>query len=316
MLYRSENLNGKLGNSTINYSNYVQDFDGIYKNWSLLTWKCQSPVYPKFIEKDTTGYIEIRTEADLEKINNNYTNYMLVADIFLSKPFKQITTFTGNFISATRTDGAGINGSPYYAIYNINYETTVAKNTAVGIFQSAERASIRNINFVYGTTIKNPLLDYSIEPWYWDKTVDGVDYTTYHKGIKVILNTQNTVSVGSIIGYANNCTISNCNVYFANGATIDVSGSCSGLNVGGVVGSADNCQVSGSFNHGSVAVNKVAGLDTYKSTFAETQPETPIVNVHDVEFVEKTAGQDPIQLNVGGVVGVANSTLTNGLNVN
>ena len=325
LLYRSENANFKVeftdkqGNKstrTMNYSNFVQDFDGIYHNWSILTWKCQSPVYPKFIEKDTTGYILIETEEDLRtKVNNNYTNYMLVADIFLTEEFKPITTFNGTFESAVRPDNSGINDSQYYGIYNININSDIsnANSTAVGIFANADRATIKNINFIYGTQIQDPNINYdNID----DKDNNDWNWTgSEFKGINVVSGNSNATSidVGSIIGFAKSSTITNCNVYYATDSSIAVNGTYTTLNVGAIVGRAEECQISGSFNYGSVRIDNIREVESkkvYRSTCVSTKPETETIKIgtEDTEVVTQN-------LNVGGLIGGIYSAGDTGISI-
>ncbi|MGN1213045.1 MAG: hypothetical protein ACI4TZ_03280, partial [Christensenellales bacterium] len=321
LLYRSQDVNGKLGSSTINYSNFVQDLSGIYINWSPMTWKAQSPVYPKFVERDTSGYIYIENEYDLtHRINSSYTNYLLVNDIYLTKPLIALRSFTGNFESAIRSDGAGIDGSQYYGIYNINLTASLEGNlTAVGIFANAERATIKNINFIFGTRIKDPNLTY-------DNTDENPDndfwsdsnYDSLH-GIKVNSNEQKSVSVGSIVGYAKDSTITNCNVYYATNSTISVAGNYDNLYVGGLVGSAENCQVGGSFNYGDVTVTKTTtgtGSDatTIKSTFTSQNMTSAFINIGSANTDETNNGVNVAgELCVGGLLGKINGTITSGV---
>lgn len=328
LLYRSENYSFKIstqsGVLTYNYANFVQNFDGIYNNWNHLSWKPQSPVYPKFVEKDTSGYVLIYTEEDLQKINNYYSHYLLVADIFLTKPFTPISTFSGSFESAIRTDEAGlkVNGvnSQYYTIYNINinYSPTANENLAkeykeksFGLFSDIDKATIKNINFVFGTKIKDPTKQYdntdsnNKNNWYWHDENNNDLYPNYN-GV-TIKSTADTFTIGSLVGNATESTITNCNIYYANQSKLSVEGK--NITASMFVGKSTNSKISGSirygnnknnsdiYDYGGIRIQPSADGKTYSAEFKEVK------NALNTPTLDVKYGKDSEILNIGSAIG-------------
>lgn len=283
LVFRSQNvLDSKTG---INYANYKQDMNGIFQNWQILSWAFNQPVYPKIIQGDTTGYIDIKTESDLRNIRNDHRIYRLVGDIYLSNYHTQISTFNGTFISAKRdveTDGVGINGSEYYAIYNININDENT-NGNVGFFQSLT-GTIQNINFVFGTDFSSPQ-DIKDGKTTWI----GPDV----RGISVSENSNLVASrnIGSVAGSAKNAIINNCHVYFQTDSAIAVNAKAETLSVGGLIGNAETSTITGTYAYANIVQNSDA-FNTVSSTAIQNSQN----NLIQVSGSGNT-------LNVGGNIG-------------
>lgn len=299
--------NGKITSQikTSTYHSFKNTVDGLYFGWNVLYWEFANPVYPKFAAKDTSEYIYIEKEEQLRNIQSGL-KYMLVADIYLSKPWTP-KEFVGTLIGASRVsdDESGIAKSSRYAIYNININSSAS---AVGFFSTFDRAEVSNINFVFGTRI-DPSKLRNQKGWHEDAwTGDfGTDSTS---GIVFGRDTVQSYNVGSIAAVVNSTSkIGSCQVYYVNNvieaysdgtkATKEVhssisngtlpSGNKTTISVGGIVG-----KISGKSTITNSGVSYV-DYSTLDKGISYVSDEHNIIDLKDI----------PINatLDVGGVVG-------------
>ena len=286
------------------YQSFKNTIDGLYTGWNVLYWEFANPVYPKFAAKDTSEYIYIEKEDQLRNIQSGL-KYMLVADIYLSKPWTP-KEFVGTLIGASRVsdDGFGIAGSSRYAIYNINI---TSPDAAVGFFTNFDRAEVSNINFVFGTRIDPSKLSNQVG-WKDKSWTDNFDADS--AGIKFGRDTVQSYNVGSIAAVVNSTSkIGSCQVYYVNNvietysdgtkATKEVHSSISNgtlpsgdkttISVGGIVG-----KISGK----SVITNSDVSYVDYSTENKGISYVSDEHNVIDLRDIPSNA-----TLDVGGIVG-------------
>lgn len=298
--------NGKVTNQikSNTYQSFKNTIDGLYTGWNVLYWEFANPVYPKFAAKDTSEYIYIEKEDQLRNIQSGL-KYMLVADIYLSKPWTP-KEFVGTLIGASRVsdDGFGIAGSSRYAIYNINI---TSPDVAVGFFTNFDRAEVSNINFVFGTRIDPSKLP-NQDGWKDKSWTDNFDADS--TGIKFGRDTVQSYNVGSIAAVVNSTSkIGSCQVYYVNNvietysdgtkATKEVHSSISNgtlpsgdkttISVGGIVG-----KISGKSAITSSGVSYV-DYSTLNKGISYVSDEHNVIDLKDIP--------SNATLDVGGVVG-------------
>lgn len=299
--------NGKITSQikTSTYHSFKNTVDGLYFGWNVLYWEFANPVYPKFAAKDISEYIYIEKEEQLRNIQSGL-KYMLVADIYLSKPWTP-KEFVGTLIGASRVsdDESGIAKSSRYAIYNININSSAS---AVGFFSTFDRAEVSNINFVFGTRIDPSKLS-NQKGWHEDAWTDnfGTDSTS---GIVFGRDTVPSYNVGSIAAVVNSTSkIGSCQVYYVNNvieaysngtkATKEVhssisngtlpSGNKTTISVGGIVG-----KISGKSTITNSGVSYV-DYSTLDKGISYVSDEHNVIDLKDIP--------SKATLDVGGVVG-------------
>ena len=286
----------------INYSTLYQDENGQYLGWSE-NWTYKSSIYPKLKPSNLSVYKPIETEEDLLNIRSG-GQYILVKDIYLTKNWNPKNLSNLKLTSAKREDGLGIineynsSQSIYYAIYNININSTNSSNDDAGFFASLNNSKITNINFVFGTTFDDP---YNSEK-HWIGNDLGFNVIAKNAGLLT----------GNLAQYS---LINNCSVYLNSDENTIYNMNTKHIekledrkyNIGGLIGNCDNGMGSStillnSIYGGNIVVDR--GFKTYSYNINTTEINSTINNEDKIN-----------QLNFGGLVGY--SVVTNlGLNLN
>lgn len=153
-------------------------------------------------------------------------NYTLTSDIYLTKPWSPISTFTGTLSSEERPVEEQATKGVYYKIYNLNINTTSDRiGNSVGFIIDASYSTITNVTFVVGSSYS---FDQNGQTIGWQVNKDLAN------GIQIVNSTNPNLYLGTVAGYASDATFDNVTVEYDK--SILTNFNC----VGGLIGYSAN----------------------------------------------------------------------------
>ncbi|MBO7508280.1 MAG: hypothetical protein J6T39_01380, partial [Clostridia bacterium] len=299
LVFRGQDLNN------VDYSSYDQTDTGIYNEWNE-NWQFKSPIYPTLKPSDINQFIPIDNEQELRNMRSG-GKYLITKDIYLTSNWNNSRILSYITLkSAKRTDGQGINGSVYYAIYNINVVSSNT-NSSFGFFLALNHSNVVNVNFVFGSALQDPT-------WKEPKTLNFVGSNGSQKyGFDF---TGTSTNIGLLVGnLARDSKIQKCKVYLVSKEVVNnvetslkptynikyknsTSQSSVAVNIGGVVGIIDTSSVIGTYLRFGTLNRTIDTVNENITTEIDNSNTTRSISIS-----ENTGSNSIERLNVGGLVG-------------